>query len=62
MDWTQEEREKFLAENCDKCANTGTYLCKMIILEEGKCMFYKEYENDDDYLYLEEYLELNESK
>jgi len=42
----KEERNKFLIENCESCAWTGTYRCKMILNPDGKCMFYKEYDKD----------------
>lgn len=44
---SKEERNKFLTENCEDCAWTGTYRCKMILDENGKCMFFKKYNKED---------------
>ena len=30
---------------CKNCFNEGLYTCKMILLEDGSCMFYSDEEN-----------------
>lgn len=44
---TKEEINKFLKEQCVDCENEGLYTCKLILDENGKCMFFKKYDKDN---------------
>ena len=43
----KKQRRLFLKEKCNDCMKEGTYLCKMLFNKDNECMFFKEYDNDN---------------